>query len=205
MKALTEHWNEIFRKTDEHKLGWYEEDFSQTLKFLNIIPQWESLKIFVAGVGTSGLIELFLKSNAKLILNDLSSEAIEKAKKKYGGDTGHVQWFCYDISKPLPVEFNDIDIWFDRAVLHFLIDDTDVEQYFKNVHAAVKIGGYAIFAEFSKKGSRKCAGLDVRRYDVQDLEKNLTAFDLIASEEYTYINPKGDPRPYIYTLFKKID
>ena len=45
MKTLTEHWNKIFKKTDENKLGWYEEDFSQTLKFLNIIPQWESLNM----------------------------------------------------------------------------------------------------------------------------------------------------------------
>ncbi len=67
----------------------------------------------------------------------------------------------------------------------------------------MKIGGYAIFAEFSKKGATKCAGLDVRRCDVQDLEKNLPAFELIAAEEYTYINPKGDPRPHIYALFKR--
>jgi len=24
MKTLTEHWNEIFKKTDEEKLGWYD-------------------------------------------------------------------------------------------------------------------------------------------------------------------------------------
>ena len=204
MKTLTDHWNEIFRKTDEDKLGWYEENFSQTLKFLNLIPEWESLKIFVAGIGTSGLIELLLESNAELLLNDLSSEAIEKAKNKYSDKVRHVQWLCHDISKPLPVALTDIDIWFDRAVLHFLVDDSNVEQYFKNVNAGVKAGGYAIFAEFSKKGATRCAGLEVRRYDVQDLERHLSAFELIANEEYTYINPSGDPRPYIYTLFKRI-
>lgn len=67
----------------------------------------------------------------------------------------------------------------------------------------MKTGGYAIFAEFSKKGATRCAGLDVRRYDIHDLEEKLPSFELIASEEYTYINPKGDPRPYIYSLFKR--
>jgi len=204
MKTLNEHWNEIFKKTDEDKLGWYEDDFSQTLKFLDLIPEWKSSKIFVPGVGTSGLIDLLLKSNVTMVLNDLSSEAIEKAKNKCRNKTDNIQWLCQDISKPLPSVLNDIDIWIDRAVLHFLTDDKCVEQYFKNVNAAVKTGGYAIFAEFSKKGAVKCAGLDVRRYDVQDLEKNLPAFKLIANEEYTFINPKGDPRPYIYTLFKRI-
>ena len=203
MENLTEHWNGIFEKTDENKLGWYEKDFAQTLKFLNLIPQREDLKIFVAGVGTSGLIELLLKSNAKLVLNDLSSIAIEKAKNKYGDNRDCIQWLCHDISKLFPAEIKDIDIWLDRAVLHFLNDEGCIEQYFKNVNAAVKYGGYAIFAEFSKKGATKCAGLDVRRYDVQDLESRLPSFELTATEEYTYTNPIGDPRPYIYTLFKK--
>lgn len=203
MKTLSEHWNEIFKTTDEEQLGWYEDDFSQTLKFLDLIPEWKNSKIFVPGVGTSGLIDILSKSNAELVLNDLSSEAIEKAKNKYSDKTHNIQWLCQDISKPLPLELNDIDIWVDRAVLHFVIDDSSVEQYFRNVNAAVKTGGYAIFAEFSKKGATRCAGLDVRRYDIHDLEENLTSFELIANEEYTYITPKGDPRPYIYTLFKR--
>ena len=86
----------------------------------------------------------------------------------------------------------------------FLVDDNDVAQYFKNVDVAVKVGGHAMFAEFSKIGATKCAGLDVRRYDVHDLMEHLPSFKLAASEEYTYINPMGAPRPYIYTLFKKV-
>ncbi|MCP4153141.1 MAG: class I SAM-dependent methyltransferase [bacterium] len=203
MKTLSNHWNEIFNKTDEDKLGWYEKDFSQTLKVLDRIPGWKNSKIFVPGVGTSGLIDILSKSNAQLVLNDLSREAIEKAKNKYDDKNNAIQWLCQDISKALPSELNDIDIWIDRAVLHFLVEDSFVEQYFRNVHAAVKPGGYALFAEFSKKGAAKCAGLDVRRYDINDLEARLASFELITSEEYTFINPNGDPRPYIYTLFKR--
>lgn len=191
------------KKTDEEKLGWYEDDFSQTLKFLDLIPEWKNSKIFVPGVGTSDLIDILSTSNAKLVLNDLSFQAIEKAKDKYSDKKHNIRWLCQDVSKALPGELNDIDIWIDRAVLHFLIDDSSVTQYFKNVNAAVKTYGYAIFAEFSKNGATRCAGLDVRRYDIHDLEENLAAFELIASEEYTYINPKGDPRSYIYTLFKR--
>lgn len=80
MKTLTEHWDEIFEKTDEGQLGWYENDFSQTLKFLDMIPDWKNSKIFVPGVGTSGIVDTLSKSNAKLILNDLSSEAIKRLK-----------------------------------------------------------------------------------------------------------------------------
>ena len=203
MKTLAGHWDEIFKKTDEEKLGWHENDHSQTLKFLNLIPEWNHSRIFVPGAGTSGLIGVLLKSNAELVLNDISSEAIEKAKRIYSGKKYNIRWLCQDISEPLPLGLNDIDIWIDRAVLHFLADDHCIEGYFKNVHAAVKTGGHALFAEFSKKGATRCAGLDIRRYDIHDLKKKLPGFELIADEEYTYINPQGGQRPYIYALFKK--
>ena len=31
---LETHWNNIFEKTEDKKLGWWENDTSQTLKFL---------------------------------------------------------------------------------------------------------------------------------------------------------------------------
>ncbi len=204
MKTLTEHWNEIFKKTDEKKLGWYEDDYSQTMKLLGLIPEWKNSKIFVPGVGTSDLINILLQSNAKLVLNDLSSVAIEKAKNKYNDKIHHVQWLCQDISKTLPLELNDVDIWMDRAVLHFLTDEDDIKGYFENVKSTLKEGGYAIFAEFSKAGASKCAGLTLHRYYIEELSEKLSSsFKLVSHFDYTYINPYGDPRPYIYTLYKR--
>lgn len=204
MKALTKHWNEIFKKTDEKKLGWYEDDYSQTMKLLGLIPEWKNSKIFVPGVGTSDLIDMLLQSNAKLVLNDLSSVAIEKAKNKYNDRMHHIQWLCQDISKTLPSELNDIDIWIDRAVLHFLTDEDDIQGYFKNVKSSLKMGGHAIFAEFSKTGALICAGLTIHRYSIEELSEKLgSSFKLVSRIYYTYINPYGDPRPYIYALYKR--
>jgi SAM-dependent methyltransferase len=202
MKRLTQHWDDIFQKTNEEQLGWFENDFSQTLKFLNKIPDWQNSRIFVPGVGTSGLIDLLINSNAKLLLNDISPKALEITRNKYQQAKNSTQWICQDVSKNLPLESGSIDIWIDRAVLHFLIDDDDIRGYFRNVKKVVKPEGYALFAEFSKTGATKCAGLDVKRYSVQDLSKNLPGSDLVATEEHTYKNPNGDDRPYIYALFK---
>lgn len=103
----------------------------------------------------------------------------------------------------MPSDINDVGLWIDRAVLHFIIDDNSAHQDFRNVENAVKPGGYALFAEYSKSGVTKCAGLDVRRYDIDDFKTNLPSFKLISNEDYTYTNPNGDPRPYIYALFNK--
>jgi ubiquinone/menaquinone biosynthesis C-methylase UbiE len=203
MKTLNDHWDQIFQKTDDDKLGWFERDYSQTQKFMDKIPNWNKSTIFVPGVGTSGLIELLLKTNASLVLNDLSSKAIEKARKRYPNAEKQIRWICQDISNELPIEPGSVDIWLDRAVLHFLIDSKSIDGYFANVKKVIKSGGHAIFAEFSKSGATRCAGLDVKGYDVQDLSNLLPEFSVIVSEQYNYVNPKGDNRPYIYTLLQK--
>jgi len=76
MSDLGEHWNKIYQETDEEQLGWYETDYSATFDLLQYIPDWKNSKIFIAGAGTSGLIDILLKSNVKLIINDLSTEVI---------------------------------------------------------------------------------------------------------------------------------
>ncbi len=115
-----------------------------------------------------------------------------------------IYWLCQDISQPIQDAIPDIDIWVDRAVLHFLTDEDDIEGYFENVKSTLEAGGYAIFSEFSKTGAPKCAGLNLHRYSVEELSERLgTEFELITHYDYNYINPRGDPRPYIYTLYKR--
>jgi hypothetical protein len=61
-----------------------------------------------------------------------------------------------------------------------------------------------MFAEFSLTGAPKCAGLTLHRYSTDEISQRLgSAFKLVSQFDYTYINPFGDPRPYIYVLFKK--
>ncbi|MFH1784355.1 MAG: class I SAM-dependent methyltransferase [bacterium] len=204
MKSSGDHWDKIFCSTEDAKLGWYEKDSLQTFKLLNQIPGWESATIFIPGAGTSNLIEELLDKGAKLILNDISCEAIDKVKSRLKNkDVGNT-WICQDIAQPIDRGILNFDIWIDRAVLHFLTETDDIKGYFENVKSKLKVGGYAIFAEFSKTGAEECAGLKLYRYSVEELSQNLGAsFALVSSFDHIYLNPYGDPRPYIYALYKR--
>ncbi|MCP4215349.1 MAG: class I SAM-dependent methyltransferase [bacterium] len=204
MKSNSTHWDKIFSGTEESKLGWFEKDVSKTLELLNHIPALENAAAFLSGVGTSGLMEELLARKVKLVLNDISIEAINRAKSRLGNKAKEIKWLCQDIAEPIGETLPGIDIWIDRAVLHFLTDTDDIKGYFENVKAVLKVGGYAMFAEFSKTGAPKCAGLTLHRYSVEELTENLgPGFSLVSHFDYTYINPNGDPRPYIYALFKR--
>jgi EEF1A lysine methyltransferase 2 len=204
MKSSSKHWDQIFSDTEDSKLGWFEKDASQTLELLNHIPNWKYSTVFLSGGGTSNLIEELLSTDARLILNDISMEALTRVKGRLHGENKDIIWLCQDISRPITDAIPDVDIWIDRAVLHFLTDEEDIKGYFENVKKTLKAGGHAIFAEFSKTGAAKCAGLTLQRYSVEELSERLGAqFTLITQYDYIYTNPWGDPRPYIYTLFQR--
>ena len=176
----------------------------QALELLNQIPEWEKSTIFIPGAGTSVLIEELLSRGIKLILNDISIEALNRVKDRLNDKGEKIAWLCQDIAQPIQGTLPEVDIWIDRAVLHFLTDEDDINGYFENVKSTLTTGGYAIFAEFSKIGAPKCAGLTLHRYSIEELSEKLgLSFKLISHFEYTYTNPYGDPRPYIYALYKK--
>lgn len=205
MKSNSEHWNRIFRETADEKLGWHENDPSNTLRLLNQIPGWENSSIFLPGVGTSGLVDVLLDAGVRLVLNDISHEALDLVRERLGDQAATAEWICQDIARPLGNTVPSIDIWIDRAVLHFLTDEHDIDGYFKNVSAKVKAGGHVLFAEFAPHGAAKCAGLDLHRYSLEELSDRLgSSFSLIESFDHTYTTPAGDPRPYIYALFKRV-
>jgi EEF1A lysine methyltransferase 2 len=203
MTTRNEHWNAIFSTKADPELGWYEKDVSQTLKFLDHIPQAESAMVFLPGAGTSALVDQLLDRGHKLVLNDISDEALNKLRARIG-TSNKLTWLHHDISRPLPESAPLADIWIDRAVLHFLLEEADIQGYFANLQSAIKPGGYALLAEFSTMDARKCAGLELHRYSIEEMTRRMgSAFELVKHEDYTYINPVGDPRPYIYALYKK--
>lgn len=204
MTKTREHWNEIFSSTADTDLGWHETDASQTLKYLDLMSVTEPATVLVAGAGTSLLIDRLLERGHKLILNDISDAALTRLRQRVG-ESEKIMWLQHDIAQPLPLGLPLVDIWIDRAVLHFLLDEVDIHGYFTNVRSLVKPGGYALLAEFSTSGSPRCAGLELHRYSVDELTTRMdSGFDLVSHEEYTYINPFGGERAYIYALYRRI-
>lgn len=203
MTSRREHWNKIFDTTDDSQLGWFEQDVSQTIKHIEQIPVEGHLVIFLPGAGTSMLTDKLIARGHTLILNDISDVALSKLKRRVG-DSEQLRWLQYDLSVPLPADLPRVDIWIDRAVLHFLTDEADIQTYFDNLRGVVKAEGHVLLAEFSTTGARKCAGLELHRYSVEELNQRMSPdFQLIRQENYTYFNPWGDPRPYIYSLYQK--
>lgn len=90
---LNEHWDNIFENTKDEKLGWYEDDVNQTLKFFDFIDDFKELSIFITGAGTSLLVDNFVGKTKELILNDISKKALEKLELKHQTFKGNINFF----------------------------------------------------------------------------------------------------------------
>jgi hypothetical protein len=204
MADLAQHWNDVFVAKDDPQLGWYERDVSQTLGFLELVPGYESATIFLPGAGTSLVVDALLDRGVRLVLNDISDEALRRLQRRVGERKPAPIWLHHDIAKPLPPGVPACDIWLGRAVLHFLLTEDDIAGYFRNLRSILAPNGHVLLAEFAVHGAPKCAGLDVHRYSAEEMGERLgPEFVLVKAEEFTFVNPAGAPRPYVYALFRR--
>src|SRR5207248_2868432 len=58
-----------------------------------------------------------------------------------------------------------VDLWHDRATLHFLTAAGDQMLYVETLRRAVRAGGAVILGTFASTGPARCSGLPVQRYD----------------------------------------
>ncbi|MCK4992652.1 MAG: hypothetical protein KAS29_19270, partial [Bacteroidales bacterium] len=141
-----------------------------------------------------------------IIANDISSKALEALKFRLGSEhSSQVRWIVDDLTIPedlLGLEL--IDLWHDRALLHFFQDAVSQDAYFNLLRTLVSQNGYVIIAAFNLKGAPKCSGLPVFRYNAPMLQEKLgEEFQLKEAFDYTYTQPSGDTREYVYTLFQR--
>lgn len=203
---LKAHWNNAYKNSSIIKLGWYENNPIPSLQLIETSGIDKDAFILNVGAGVTTLVDELINRDFKNILvNDISPLALNKLKKRLGNQAKNIKWIEDDLANP--IELNDlekIDLWHDRAVLHFFNDTKEQDSYFNLVRKIVSENGFVIIATYNLNGATKCSGLPVHRYDEKMIQEKLgNGFELVESFNYTYTMPSKDTREYIYTLFKR--
>lgn len=201
------HWDNAYEKSPITNLGWYEENPLPSLQLIEDCNLPKEALIFNAGAGATTLIgELLAKGYVNIVVNDISSAALKELENHLPPyKNAYIQFLVDDLTNPSELlKLKNIDLWHDRAVLHFFTEQNQQKAYFDLLKKAVKPKGYVILAEFNLEGAKKCSGLDVFNYNEEMLQERLgTDFELLKSFDYTYIQPSGNTRAYVYTLFQR--
>jgi SAM-dependent methyltransferase len=206
--SLKDHWNRKYSDTPITQLGWYESRSTPSLQFIENCGIPKDSNILDVGSGASTLIANLLDLGYhNLYAVDISDVALEKAKTLLAKElAAQVHWIVDDITHPVHVlKLQNVRVWHDRAVLHFLVEEQPRQTYHSLLQEIVAPGGFVIMAAFALDGATRCSGLPVQRYSKKSIQEFLgDRFKLLESLNYIYEMPSGDLRPYVYTRFQKL-
>ncbi|MDO9594129.1 MAG: class I SAM-dependent methyltransferase, partial [Lutibacter sp.] len=127
------HWNAAYQKSPITNLGWYEENPAPSIELIEACSLPKDALIFNAGAGATTLIsELFAKGFENLVVNDISSVALAELKNNLlVPKNAHIKFIVDDLTNPSELlKLKNIDLWHDRAVLHFFTQEKDQKAYF---------------------------------------------------------------------------
>jgi len=203
---LQSHWNKIYERSPIDKMGWYEEDPEPSLSLINKYLSNKDSRILNVGAGASMLVDRLLEEGYEAVIaNDLSLKALKRLKSRLGLEEHKVEWIIDDLTKPHALlKLYPVNLWHDRAVLHFFNDEEAQTTYFNLLRLLVAKDGIAIIAAFNLDGADNCSGLPVHRYNKEMLQSGMGPdFELLDAFNHTYTMPSGDTSEYIYTVFKR--
>ena len=167
------HWDAIYRTKADNEVSWYQPHLAQSIDLILQTGVDSNARIIDIGGGASTFVDDLLDRGFRNItVVDISGAALDIAKQRLGARSGLVSWRVGDITT-LDFPADAFDLWHDRAVFHFLTNESDRKQYIERVCCSVKKDGFVIVATFGPEGPEKCSGLPVARYSSAELHRRI--------------------------------
>src|SRR5690606_661692 len=117
--SAKEHWESVYENKNPDQVSWTQERPDISLRLIQDCELPKSAKIIDIGGGDSKLVDFLLEEGYENItVLDISTKALDRAKKRLGKKADNVHWIVSDITSFEPKV--SYDLWHDRAAFHFL-------------------------------------------------------------------------------------
>lgn len=201
MSDRKQHWEKVYNEKSPLEVSWYQKEPALSLKLIDHCQPAKSRAVIDVGGGASVLVDKLLEQGfEQLAVLDISSKALEVAKRRLGKKADTVEWFASDITEF--VAPHPFALWHDRAVFHFLTEAADRQKYVSSLKAALPTGAYLILAAFALDGPTMCSGLNIVQYDAAKLSRELgDEFELVEEDSETHLTPSGGQQRFGYFRF----
>ncbi len=202
MSARTDHWDDRYRTVGPTHVSWYEPAPKLSLAMLELAGLAPDRSVVDIGGGASSLAGRLLERGTRdVTVVDISSEALGSARAALD-DPALVHWIEADLTEWTPER--TWDLWHDRAVFHFLTEDSQRSHYRESLHHGLATGGAVCLATFAEDGPDQCSGLPVRRYRPDQLLLEL-GDDLqeLASGRHLHTTPSGAVQPFSWVVARR--
>jgi SAM-dependent methyltransferase len=198
----TEHWQRVYQTKAEDEVSWFQARPEISLDLIRATDLPRDAAIIDIGGGESRLVDALLEAgHSDVTVLDLSSAALEVARRRLGAKAGEVKWIVGDATKWSPR--TGYDIWHDRAAFHFLTDAADRLAYMERLRSSLRPGGQVIIGTFGPDGPEKCSGLPVMRHDSRSLAAELgPRFRLEETRPHEHLTPGGNLQHFQFSRFR---
>lgn len=205
MSGPREHWETVYQQHRSNQVSWFQTNPSTSLEMLEAAGLAAESRIIDVGGGDSRLVDALLARNCRHItVLDISATVLERAAARVGAAGDAVRWLQADVTDD-SWDAGDVDLWHDRAVLHFLVTPAQRDRYIAHLRRSLVIGGHAVIGTFAIDGPRRCSGLPTVGYSAEGLASTLGAdFHLEAERIEEHETPSGSTQRFQWTCLRRL-
>lgn len=197
-----EHWERVYETKEPTELSWFQSAPSKSVAMIRATGVPTEAPIIDIGAGVSSLVDVLNDSGySNITVLDISSAATAESRARLGDAASRVKWISADVLEWEPM--GRYSVWHDRALFHFLVDESSAKTYLNTMRTALVPGGFFILATFGPEGPDRCSGFEVKRYSIEEL-KNLLEEDFelksFGTEDHT--TPAGNVQQFLYSCWQ---
>jgi ubiquinone/menaquinone biosynthesis C-methylase UbiE len=198
------HWDGVYTTKQPEAVSWFQPHLDLSLQLIEQAGLGRSTRIIDIGAGASTLVDDLLARDVEaLTAVDISAAALQVTRDRLRERAERVRWIVSDVTQ-LNLPASSIDIWHDRATLHFLTDPRDAHAYVQVASRVVTGGGHAVIGGFASDGPEQCSLLPVVRRDPEQIADLFAkAFVLVEARRENHTTPGGSLQGFAYALLRK--
>ncbi len=201
------HWEQVYQQKDSESVSWFQPRPEISMQLIAAAGLAQDASIIDVGAGASTLVDHLLDEGfARITLLDIAAPALEVTRQRLAhrsdGAGESIEYLAADITQA--TFFEPFALWHDRAVFHFLTQETDRSAYLERLHQGLQSGGTFIVATFAQDGPERCSDLRVQRYSLEEVDAVLgERFVRIAQQSEQHPTPAGKQQSFVYGVYRK--
>lgn len=191
------HWDDAYATRGSDGVSWYQASPRVSLELIDLLGVPREAAAIDIGGGASRLAdELIGRGFSDVTVLDVSVTALAEVERRLSGVAALTVLQADVLDWHAPRRY---DLWHDRAVFHFLVDDDDRGRYLEALRGSLAPGGALIVGAFAPDAPEQCSGLPVCRYSVDGLAEALgSTFELAESRREEHVTPRGPIQPFTW-------
>jgi SAM-dependent methyltransferase len=199
MTDLAAHWENVYATKDPTAVSWYRPHLERSLAFIEAASLAPGSRVLDVGGGASTLVDdLVARGGLAVTVLDLSASALARARERLGDRAAAATFVAGDVLSHVFSQ-GGVDLWHDRAVLHFLREEADRMRYREQLLGALAPGGHVVLGGFAPDGPEKCSGLPVNRAGADELMAWLGApFEELGRAAEVHVTPWASDQSFAY-------